>query len=332
MWPFRIPKADWRIEPVALVDINQSALAAAREATGLKETACFGDAGEALGQVEADAVVICTPTSLHGKLCRLAFEHGLHVLVEKAMTNNWEDAQNLVALADNADVRFCVVQNLRYYPGYFCLREVLRNPDHPCYPGDVLMMDFVQHRYRPDPLAQIYPLAMVWDMGVHHMDLLVALKGPVERVSAEVFSMPWSRYPHPTNISARLWFADGSLCNYLLTHDGRLRELRLLLQGERGVIYFNDLVSSSPSWLNFHATGKRPHECVPLAFPEIPTPSELVILDFCDFVGGGAEPGISGRHNLETLGACEMICCSVREGREISRSALTPRKPTESKS
>lgn len=322
LWPFRIPRPHWQFEPVALVDITESALAAGREATGLKETDCFHDAEEALRQVEADAVVICSPTTLHGGFCRLAFRYGRHVLVEKAMTNSWEDGTDLVALAAKAGVCFCVVQSLRYYPAYRCLQDLLRNPEHPCYPGDVLMMDFVQHRYRPDPRSQTYPLAMVWDMGVHHMDVLVALKGPVECVEAMAFSMPWSRYPHPTNLSARLWFADGSLCHYLLSHDGRLRELRWVLQGERGAVHFDDLVSSSPPWLNFHAAGNRPTEAVPLTFPDGPSPSELVVRDFCDYARGGPEPGISGRQNLETLEACEMLCRSVEEGRKVSRSSL----------
>jgi len=330
LWPFRIPREDWQIEPVALVDTVDAALAAGLEATGLGETTCFRDAEEALRQVEADAVVICTPTLLHGRFCRLAFEHGRHVLVEKAMTNSWDDANDLVALAEKADVRFCVVQNLRYYPAYRFLHDLLQNPEHPSYPGDVLMMDFVQHRYRPDPRAQTYPLAMVWDMGVHHMDALVALKGPIERVEARAFSMPWSRYPHPTNLSARLWFADGSLCNYLLSHDGRLREVRVVLQGERGTVHFSELASSGPSWLNFYGVGARPHEAVSLELSENPSPSELLIRDFCDYVQGGPEPGISGRNNLETLGACEMLCRAAHEGREVSRSSLGDSSPENS--
>lgn len=322
MWPFRIPKENWQIDPVALVDPDESALLAGRETTGLGEKECFRDAEEALRQVEADAVIICTPTSLHGKFCRLAFDHGRHVLVEKAMTNSWQDANDLVARASGAGVCFCVVQSLRYNPAYLLLRDLLQNPADPCYPGDVLMMDFVQHRFRPDPRSQTYPLAMVWDMGVHHMDLLVALKGPVERAEAIAFSMPWSRYGHPTNLSARLWFADGSLCNYLLSHDGRIRELRLVLQGERGAVHFNDLVSSKPHWLNFHPAGSKPGERVPLSLPATPSSSELVIREFCGYINGGPEPGISGRQNLETLRACEMLCRSVLEGREVSRAEL----------
>src|SRR5688572_6915363 len=53
----------WR--PVALVDVVPDYLAAAREMTGLPESACFTRVEDALAQVESDAVAVASPVTFH---------------------------------------------------------------------------------------------------------------------------------------------------------------------------------------------------------------------------------------------------------------------------
>jgi len=55
----------------------------AKAELGLPDSASFADLAPALEAVEADAVIICTPTRTHGPLARQAFAAGRHVLVEK---------------------------------------------------------------------------------------------------------------------------------------------------------------------------------------------------------------------------------------------------------
>jgi len=114
-WPVEIMGADPKFQPVALVDINRDFLAAAQARLKLPDAALFGDLATALAAVDADAVVICTPTVTHAPLARLAFARGRHVLVEKGMTMDWAEANALVREADQAGVRFCVAQNYRYF-------------------------------------------------------------------------------------------------------------------------------------------------------------------------------------------------------------------------
>lgn len=57
------------------------------------------DADAVLADPAVDAVVIATPTSTHGALCRRALEAGKHVLVEKPLTTDAREALELDALA-----------------------------------------------------------------------------------------------------------------------------------------------------------------------------------------------------------------------------------------
>lgn len=56
---------------------------------------------DALSDDRVDAMVIATPTSTHAGLVSLALEAGKHVLVEKPLTADLDDAQHLCSLADD---------------------------------------------------------------------------------------------------------------------------------------------------------------------------------------------------------------------------------------
>lgn len=241
-WAVQSIAADPRLEAVALVDVDIAALAAARADLDLSGSAVFSDLRMALKESDAEIAIICTPMKTHGHFCRIAFECGVHVLLEKGMTFSWEEAKELVLLADKADVRFCVAQNYRYRKEMLAISKILANPEHPENPGQLSLIDCVQHRYRPDPHTSNYPFAMVWDMSCHHMDLLLPWAGSLSRVSARTYKAPWSRYGYEPNISAFLEFEGGAMANYVLTHDALFTNLDLVLQGDSGVLRYGDNV------------------------------------------------------------------------------------------
>src|SRR5262249_61750403 len=61
----------------------------------------------------------------------------------------------------------------------------------------------------------------------------------------------------------------------------------------------------------------EPVEPVPLRRSE-----QGVVDDWYRYIREGVEPGISGRHNLETLAVCEMVLRSAAQRRAIERSEL----------
>lgn len=323
-WPVRLVKEDPRFEAVALVDLNDEFLAQAREQLGLPESACFKDAKEALKQVECDALIICSPTTTHATYCRLGFEQGKHVLVEKGMTFEWEEAKALVKEAESAGVKFCVSQNYRFRPMIQAIKEIISDPSHPHYPGEPAIIDCMQHRYRPDPRTLTFPFSMIWDMAVHHFDNLIHLKGPMKWMRANAYSAPWSRYNHDANVNAFIEFADGAVCNFLLTHDGRFSESFMKLQGEKGVLTYGG-VSGQPTQLTFNSLPDRrlrtgPGEVCEMSATERDV--QQVVDAWHAYITQDEEPGISGRNNLETLAACEMVCRSASESRVVERAEL----------
>ena len=318
-------------EPVALVDLDEGVLRAAEERLGWPPDRSYRSLSDALGVRDSDAVVICTPTDTHATFIREAFNRGQHVLVEKAMTNDWDEAVDLVHDSERAGVRMCVAQNYRFLPHFSAITESLRNPELASHPGDIGIIDCSIHRYRPQPLNFTYPYAMVWDMTCHIADLLIDWLGPATRVSASVYNPRWSTYNHPANIGAVLEFGNGAVCHYALTNDATMGEWRMILQGDRGSLRVGGTPDvywpgMPPATVEFYPIPERQlGGSAPRAVRLPTTSAERGVADaFHAYVTEGIEPGISGRNNLESLAVCEMLIRSSEQGRPVARDELVP--------
>lgn len=316
-WPLEVLTADQRFQPVALVDVVAAQLETARQRTGLPESACFADLETALARIEADALVICTPTRTHARFCRAGFATHKHVLVEKGMTLDWNEARALVREAVAAGVCLCVSQNYRYTTEIRTLQRALASGRY----GQPHLVDLIHHRHRPEPRTLDYPGAMVWDMSCHHFDNLVFLFGPISRATAVTHNAPWSAYPYDAGVSAILEFASGPVCTYELTHQATVPDYRFLLQSERGA-----LRSAGQGWEWLPRGEVR--QFAPAGPPEPVEPApplrseQGVIDDWYRYIREGVEPGISGRNNLETLAACEMVLRAAAQRRTVERAEL----------
>lgn len=83
-----------------------------------------------LSQYNAEAIQvinICTPNNLHAPQSALAIDHGCHVVCEKPMALNKEDAEELIFKAlQRQRLLFCVMQN-RYSPPSAWLKELVES-------------------------------------------------------------------------------------------------------------------------------------------------------------------------------------------------------------
>lgn len=318
-WPVEVLSEDPRFQPTALVDVIPDNLPWAQERSGLPASACFTDVEQAIKQVEADAVVIATPTRTHARFCRAGFAAGKHVLVEKGMTLDWQEAQALVAEAKQVGVTFCVSQNYRYQSQVVTLKQAISSGKY----AAPHLIDLMCHRHRPEPRTLNYPGAMVWDMGCHHFDNLVSLFGPVAEATAVTHNAPWSPYKDDAGISAILQFASGPLCTYELTHQATITEYRWLVQSETGALRL--IGDGGWEWLERGERRQFAPQHAPVAVPGVPMPrsEQSVVNDWYSFMRDGVEPGIAGRNNLETLAVCELVLRSAALRRTVTRNELS---------
>lgn len=126
-----------------------------------------------------DVVYVATPTSSHAEYAIAAARAGKHVLVEKPMAMNADQAQAMVQAADEAGVRLWVAYYRRTLPRFGLIRRLLDDGSV----GDVLTVATtwrkprVSQGWRWDP--ELNRAGEFFEAACHTVDALDHLLGPV---------------------------------------------------------------------------------------------------------------------------------------------------------
>jgi predicted dehydrogenase len=163
----------------------------------------------------SDAVNIVTPTTTHFELAKLLLQQGKHVLVEKPMTDNTDQAAELVQLAQRENCVLQVGHVERFNPVFKYLETVATQPR------------FIEcHRSSPYP-ARSMDIGVVLDLMIHDLDVVLAfVKSPVTSVDAVGIPV-LSKSEDIAN--ARLRFANGCVANLNASRISpeRMRKIRV---------------------------------------------------------------------------------------------------------
>jgi len=76
---------------------------------------------------EIQAIVIATSANTHHKLAKQAIERGKHVFVEKPLTLNVADAEELLQLAEQNGIKLMVGHLMEYHPGIEMLKNEIKS-------------------------------------------------------------------------------------------------------------------------------------------------------------------------------------------------------------
>jgi predicted dehydrogenase len=313
-WPVRLfRQATDRWRSVALVDVNPAALAQAAEVAGLPAQACYRSLGEALRDrgVAAGAVVVTTPSALHGRFIREALEAGKHVLVEKPFVHRLAEAEALVALAEARQLKLVVAQNYRFQPAQQLLRRLLQEQAH----GIPAYATFIHHRYRPEPRAFTMAHSMLIEMSVHHFDDFRAIfDAEPQAVTARSFNPPWSRYPGAAAVQALIEWQLPNRAEFCLAYTGAFTSAADALECRI------ECAGAALLW-DQHGVGvieAGQRERRTLALPQAETTSEQQVADsWWGYMVEGREPPISGRQNLGTLRLIDAAIHSAESGQRV---------------
>ena len=148
---------------------------------------------------EVDVLDIVTPTVTHAALATQALQRGLHVFIEKPVTETVAEAEALLALAERAGRLVQVGHVERFNPAFQAALPYLADP-----------MFIESHR-----LAQFNPrgtdVSVVLDLMIHDIDLILhVVRSPVVSIHASGVAVV-STTPDITN--ARIAFANGCVAN-----------------------------------------------------------------------------------------------------------------------
>src|SRR2546423_15293492 len=118
---------------------------------------------------DVDGVVIATPVRTHYQLAKEALLHGKHVLVEKTLTANVAEAEELVALSEKQQCVLMVGHTFVYNPAVNELRKLVQNGDL----GKIYCIETERVNlglFRSD-------INVIWDLAPHDISILLYLLG-----------------------------------------------------------------------------------------------------------------------------------------------------------
>jgi len=139
----------------------------------------YTDCNEMLKKEKPDIVSVCVPTKLHYDIAKLVINSGSNILIEKPITDNIENAEELLKLAEEKNVQLSVGHIERFNPAVQKLKELIDD-------GKIGKITSILARRVGLFPPQIKDANVVIDLAVHDVDIFNYMLGKKpERVSIE---------------------------------------------------------------------------------------------------------------------------------------------------
>lgn len=305
------------VELVGFAEINKEARNAFQKETEAAPSTVFASLQDAIDSTGADFVLDVTPPAAHRVVAETALKAGLHVLGEKPLTDNLEDARAVVAAGKESGCRHMITQNFRFGVLPRTTRRLIKDGAIG-KPGQLDIAFYVPWACRPGTHYVTEPFMFLTDMGVHHFDMMRYVLG-ADPVSVQTISwnQPWGWHKGDACHAAVFAFSDGLMATHVAMGNSighqTPAEGNWRINGHEGSITWEDghiFLSKE------HPADEKRHEEIPP--DDLPAEGKTAILnEFLAAICEDREPECSAEDNFKslfmTLGAVE----SAREGQKV---------------
>jgi predicted dehydrogenase len=312
----RAVEATTALEVVAVFDPVDAEALAASERFGCAVAASY----EALlARDDLDAIGLASPNHVHRAQTEAALAAGLDVFVEKPIANTVADGRAMVAAAEAAGQVLMVGHNMRYGPAFRAAHDLLASGRL----GEVVSVEVHfsldsglrlapdSWRLRPDQA----PLLPMMQLGIHGVDVVHYLLGPVRRVYAHARSVAIAP-PVVDSVTATFTLDDGVHGTIVSNYCTPVR-FSLNLAGTEG------LLDSTPHTVAFtprtDAVDAEAHD-----FSDDPYASYVAQMGaFAEAVRTRRPPETDGRAGLQALAVIEAMQASIEADAPVALPTLS---------
>ncbi len=266
-----------------------------------------------------DAVSIVSSTSAHYELGKKCLEKGKHAFIEKPITVKISEAEELIKIARENNLKLQVGHIERFNPALLSLEKYNPEPK------------FIQ----TDRLAQFNPrgtdVAVVLDLMIHDIDIILSLvKSEVKDVKASGIAVVSDNIDIA---NARIEFENGAVANVTASRisQKKMRKMRMFQRDAYISLDFNTGISEI-----YRLIGKENSITEPfISFGEIgigdkkkfvvyeqPEQKEVNALQyelqlFINSVKNDIEPVVTGEDGLRALKVAEIIIKKIEESKVV---------------
>lgn len=240
---------------------------------------------ELLADPAVDAVVICSPTTLHADQTERALRAGKHVLCEIPLATSLSDTDRLIDLADAVDRKLMVCHTQRYHPALREARQMVEAGD--LHPHAVISRYLFLRRENVNWVGRrrSWTDDLLWHHGCHAVDAALWLLGAAEvEVTAQI-ALPGEDLGIPMDLTIAMRTPRDQVATVAMSYSSHLSLHDYLVIGEETTVLFADDTLRSPDGVLVPA-GEGDALSSGLAQQDA---------DFFAAVRNGHEPPISGR-------------------------------------
>jgi len=198
-------------EVVALVSGGTDSANARKKAYNLNANV-YTSISEALDKEDANLVFDISPPHAHFETVTSSLKAGCNVFGEKPMSDSLENAEKMVECAEATGKEYFVMQNRRYLPELYALRNFLHSKE-------IGNIGQVSANFQLDPhfggFREDMDSPLIADMAIHTFDTARFITGKnAVSVFCHEFNPSWSWYRGDANAICIFEMEDGSVFDY----------------------------------------------------------------------------------------------------------------------
>ena len=181
---------------------------------------------------EIDAVVIATPVSTHYDLASKALESNKHILVEKPLTNNVEQAQILGKKANDKNKILMIDHTYLYTPAIQKIKELIDSNSL----GEIQYIDSTRINlglFQTD-------VNVMWDLAVHDIAICCYLLNE-KPISVQAVGISHTKNELENIAYITLNYKSQKLIHFNCSWISPVKIRHMLIGGDKKMIVFNDL-------------------------------------------------------------------------------------------
>lgn len=293
---------------VGVMDTNEER---AHTIAGSLGVPAYTDLETFLNEKRPDAVSIVVPTQYHFEVAKKIMERGIHVLVEKPVTQTVGEAEKLLAMAMEKDLILQVGHIERFNSAVQHVREFIGDPY------------FIQTRRMGPFSPRISDVGVVLDLMIHDVDIILSM------INSELVSISAMgrcvRTDHEDVATAQLEFANGAIAQILVSRVSEKRERVMeIMEAERYVTVDFGAQDISVQRSVRQSGGNLIEIVEHPVFPKM-EPLKLELQHFLSCVREGRQPMVGIKDGKRALEVCVAALKQIHDGkkeREFLLSAI----------
>ena len=214
---------------VAVCDSSSSAQARVRKAhPGLRITA---DSSELTSSPDIDAVAVVTPVWTHYELAKAALQNGKHVFVEKPFTSNAAQAEELINLAVQKNLKIMVDHTFLFTGAVRKIRDLLQQGTL----GKLYYYDSTRVNLGLFP----HDVNVIWDLAHHDLSIMDYL---IENTPEAVVATGQTHFNGVEDVAfMTLYFPNKIIAHINVNWLSPVKVRTTLIGGEKKMLVWNDL-------------------------------------------------------------------------------------------